>query len=243
MPKTHDLHGINVVPLGSAGQINVRYHPLPDECPVCHAHGEPKVLAPAFFGPYPGGRFELAFQCTRQACGRVFVGTYEHTNVDSPIGEGHYRLQTTAPMTFLAATFPECVESTSPTFVKVYNQALAAEVHSLDQLTGIGLRKALEFLVKDFAIARNAAQADAIKKSPLAQCINKYIEDANVKKCAPRAAWLGNDETHYIRKWTDRDIGDLKLLLKLTVNWVENVLLTEVYEREMPDANEIAPSA
>jgi hypothetical protein len=35
----------------------------------------------------------------------------------------------------------------SPTFVEIYNQSLAAEAMRLSQLTGIGLRKALEFLV------------------------------------------------------------------------------------------------
>ncbi|HKW51946.1 MAG TPA: hypothetical protein VJQ53_09455, partial [Candidatus Eisenbacteria bacterium] len=37
-------------------------------------------------------------------------------------------------------------------------QAMAAEGASLDQLVGMGLRKALEFLVKDFAISSAAAR-------------------------------------------------------------------------------------
>ncbi len=242
MPTAHDLHGINVRPLGGAGEINVRYHPLPHECPICHAHAEPKILGSAFVGRHPGGCFELAVQCPRLACGRLFVATYEHTTVESPIGDGYYRLQRTAPTAFQAAPFPECIQSTSPTFVQIYNQALAAEAHSLDQLTGIGLRKALEFLVKDFAVAKHADQAEATRKATLSQCINKFGEDPNVKKCAARAAWLGNDETHYIRKWTDRDVGDLKLLLKLTVNWIENVLLTENYEKAMPNGAKTATS-
>jgi hypothetical protein len=54
-----------------------------------------------------------------------------------------------------------------------------------------------------------------------------------VKECAKRAAWLGNDETHYTRKWETKDVSDLKLLVKLTVNWIDNVLLTEKYIAEM----------
>jgi hypothetical protein len=50
---------------------------------------------------------------------------------------------------------------------------------------------------------------------------------------AKRAAWLGNDEIHYVRKWEDRDINDLKILIELTCGWVRNNLLTEKYMAEM----------
>jgi hypothetical protein len=42
-------------------------------------------------------------------------------------------------------------------------------------------------------------------------------------------AWRGNDETEYTRKWEGRGIQALKLPVKLAVNWVENVLLTQKY--------------
>ena len=100
-------------------------------------------------------------------------------------------------------------------------------------MTGIGLRKALEFLVKDFALKEHPDKEDAIKKTFLGSCIENYIDDANVKECARRAAWLGNDETHYLRKWTDKDVKDLKLLITLTVHWIDNVLLTRKYLAEM----------
>lgn len=104
----------------------------------------------------------------------------------------------------------------------------------LQQLVGCGLRKALEFLVKDFAIKQNPEHEESIKSTLLGQCIRTHIDDPNTKACAERAAWLGNDETHYVRKWTDKDIQDLKRLVKLTVNWVENAVLTQKYEADMP---------
>lgn len=48
-----------------------------------------------------------------------------------------------------------------------------------------------------------------------------------------RAVWLGNDETHYVRKWEEKDVNDLKLLVRLTVNWIDNVLLTKKYIADM----------
>jgi hypothetical protein len=133
----------------------------------------------------------------------------------------------------LVASFPDEIRSVSATFVEVFNQAIAAEALGLGQLTGIGLRKALEFLVKDFAIQQKPAERAAIEQARLGVCINSYIDDPNVRACATRAAWLGNDEAHYLRKWEDRDIDDLKRLIRLTTNWVENVLLTGHYVENM----------
>lgn len=119
-------------------------------------------------------------------------------------------------------------------FVEIYNDARAAEGQGLAQLVGIGLRKAVEFLIKDFSVHQHPDQTDRIKSMMLGPCINEYVTDQNVKDCAKRAAWLGNDETHYIRKWEDKDITDLKLLVRLTTNWVDNVLLTQKYVADMP---------
>ena len=137
---------------------------------------------------------------------------------------------------------PESIQEISPTFSDVYNQALASEAFELSQLTGIGLRKALEFLIKDFAITRIDEDEDDEKKKKeeeiramfLGACINKYIDDRRLKATAHRASWLGNDETHYTRRWEDKDIEDLKVLIQLTMNWVENVLLTDEYTDSMP---------
>ena len=63
--------------------------------------------------------------------------------------------------------------------------------------------------------------------------IGQYVEDANIKACAKRAVWLGNDETHYVKKWGDKDISDLKVLIKLTVGWVQNCILTQQYIADM----------
>ena len=115
---------------------------------------------------------------------------------------------------------------------------MAAEAMQLGQLVGMGLRKALEFLVKDFAIrqAKSDAEKEQIKKKLLAKCIEEHIADAPVREAAKRAVWLANDETHYVRRWEDKDITDVKKLVRLTVNAIENALLTEHYVREMPEA-------
>jgi len=49
-----------------------------------------------------------------------------------------------------------------------------------------------------------------------------------------RAVWLGNDETHYLRKWEQKDLTDLKNLIGLTVHWIEMEELTETVMKDMP---------
>jgi len=99
----------------------------------------------------------------------------------------------------------------------------------------MGLRKALEFLIKDFAIHEYPDRKSDIEKSQLASVIGQYVTDPNVKSCATRAVWLGNDETHYMRKWEDKDITDLQTLVRLTVIWIESHQMTKTYLEAMPE--------
>ena len=69
----------------------------------------------------------------------------------------------------------------------------------------------------------------------LGKCINEHIENQKLKDIAKRATWLGNDETHYVRKWQGKNITDLKLLIDLTVHWIETEILTEKLIAEMPE--------
>jgi hypothetical protein len=101
-------------------------------------------------------------------------------------------------------------------------------------VAGPGYRKALEFLIKDYLIFVEPDKADSIKPTALQNLIQNKITDVNLKTSAERATWLGNDETHYLRKWESQDIGDLKLLITLTVNWAENCILTSEFKIKMP---------
>lgn len=49
--------------------------------------------------------------------------------------------------------------------------------------------------------------------------INK-IDNTSIKELTRYATWVGNYETHYIRKWEDRDIHDLKTPIDLTCQYI-----------------------
>jgi hypothetical protein len=55
------------------------------------------------------------------------------------------------------------------------------------------------------------------------------------KATASRAAWLGNDETHYVRKWEQADLESLKKFIQLTMHWIEMEELTKEGEKGMPE--------
>ena len=198
---------------------------FPDECPICHRHVSPTALGAAV----NASRDELqaVYRCTNGACDSIFIGIYA-------VMQGTGTLVRTTPTTPTSKEFEQTICDLSPAFVKIYNQAIAAEAFELDQVVGIGLRKALEFLIKDFATKQAPAEADSIKTLSLSKVINTYIADENLKKVAERATWLGNDETHYERIWEEKDLEDLKRLIRLSVNWIDNVLTTEQYIESMP---------
>ena len=44
---------------------------------------------------------------------------------------------------------------------------------------------------------------------------------------ASRSAWLGNDQTHYVQRFEDKDINDMKNFIKASVYWISMELITE----------------
>lgn len=201
---------------------------VPDSCPLCHKNIHPKFAYASRNEPV----VQAIFQCTSQECQNLFIGTY-FRQPKSNLGTKTYDLFQTAPVVPQKVNFPEQISSISPMFVEIYNQAIAAESIQLNQIVGIGLRKSLEFLIKDYSVSEHPDKTEEISKITLSQCIENYVSEARIKECARRATWLGNDETHYIRKWESKDVEDLKLLVRLTVNWIESSLLTKHYLSEM----------
>lgn len=207
------------------GKANVSVNSIPDECPICHHNIEPRHL---FATETANGAFDFAFKCPRQQCYRVFIGRYL---IDARNGSFH--LQETTPSTVVVPEMPQDLKALSPDFVETHADALRAEMRGYKRVTGPGYRKSLEFLVKDYCILKHPREAETIRSAPLGKVIEDFIDDAKIKACAKRATWLGNDETHYVRKWEDKDINDMKNLITLTSRWIETNLLTDKYMKEM----------
>ena len=120
--------------------------------------------------------------------------------------------------------FSKGITEISPQFVTIYQQAESAENHSLSEICGLGYRKALEFLIKDYCIFLHPDNEEAIQKKFLSNCIKDYIDNPRIKALAEASAWLGNDETHYIRKHPAYSISDLKVFINATVAFIDSEL-------------------
>lgn len=200
----------------------------PDRCPIClHAIGPVDTEQ---HWVVEQRRVEIVFRCPRPECQHYFVARYNW----KPPKNHEYSLFEAVPLTVVPTTRSEVITSVSPDFVAVCREAEEADRRHLKRICGPGYRKALEFLIKDYIIKSRLGKADEIKGLSLGKCIKTYIKNAEIRLVAERAVWLGNDEAHYLRKWAEKDLNDLRTLIELTVHWIEMEHLTEQAVKGMP---------
>ena len=137
------------------------------------------------------------------------------------------------PKPQIKATIPENVANVSPLFKEIYDQAMIADREGLNLIVGMSLRKALEFLVKDFLISEESNDRNTIENKRLYLCIKDHFPPGNLKDSLTVSVWLANDETHYLRNHDDMDLEDLKGILSLTISEISNrILVKEIKNRK-----------
>jgi len=216
---------------------NLNVDRLPDECPFCKKKGKPTYLIGRLLNQIPH-KIRLAFHCPVADCQEIYAASYANSSATAEHAES--KLEKTLYLRPVEAVpIPESIVKVSPLFCQTFSQAHVAEFNSLDQIAGPGYRKSLEFLIKDFLVnyvfRTKADMVETIRSMFLGKCIEDLIDEKRIKSCAKRAAWLGNDETHYTRKWEEKDIHDLKSLINMTVNWIDLVIESDSYLESMPD--------
>lgn len=174
---------------------------------------------------------QVVYRCPKQDCEKYFISYYTSSDWSS----SNFRLVYSKPLNKITRTFDEFILNTSQNFVKIYNEAFIAEQDGLLEICWVWYRKALEFLIKDYLISEKPDDAENIKKLLLWECIKTYITDTNIKNIAKRAVWLWNDETHYTKKWENKDLSDLKKLIDVTIYWMESANITKSIVDDMPE--------
>lgn len=198
---------------------------LPDTCPSCLTALEPTILTGMFL-PFDSsdsddiGMLYVLYHCPK--CDECFLGKYHYHYGDYLLY--HAQLICYLPHPKRSENFPQNIQDVSPKFVEIYNQAFLAEQQGLTEICGLGYRKALEFLVKDYAIFLNENDSDSIKPMHLANCIDKYIESSHIRNLAKASAWIGNDETHYTRKHEDYGLSHLKSFIAAATSLISSEL-------------------
>ncbi len=199
----------------------------PNKCPICNSSISPDKISETLNKNI--NLISILFTCP--ACGKGFVShyIYSESNLEVHNGYDYYRIDLidSFPKFPKQIHFDDYIENISSSFTEIYNQAVSAESHELNQISGIGYRKALEFLIKDYCIYRNNDKESEIKSMLLSQVITTYIDSPKIQNLAKASAWIGNDETHYVKKFEDKDINDLKKFINATVAFITYELISD----------------
>ena len=186
---------------------------LPNKCPHCGMTMIPHVI-------YASSNEEcqdwsktigVFLQCSDSDCSNYFSERY----VSNPQTNSKFKIIPNTYRPPIIIDLPENIDKVSRDFVEIYSQATEAESRGLDQIAGVGYRKSLEFLIKDHLIRINPEEEDSIKSKMLGPVISKYLGDfPKLQNLARAATWIGNDETHYIKRHDDKDIRDMKQFIR-----------------------------
>lgn len=176
---------------------------IPGVCPCCHRAVLPEICRACYTDSSDVSRGIVVLLCP--GCSNFFVAIYDF---DSKAKD-----YVVYPKEKSNINIDDIIRNISPMFCKIYEEACCAEQHDLMEIAGIGYRKALEFLVKDYAIHENPSEKEKIEGELLAQSI-KRIDNSKLQILASRAAWIGNDETHYVRKHETLDVEHMKKFIR-----------------------------
>ena len=205
MKKTINIHYRDY---SSEAEVN-----LPNKCPHCGVTMNPNVIFASSNDESNDSKKVIGvfLQCSDSDCYNYFSERYFYGS------QSDFKFQL-IPNTYrppIKVELPENIEKVSSSFVEIYSQATKAETEGLDQIAGVGYRKSLEFLIKDHVIRNQPEKEDSVKNKMLGPVISEYLSDfPKLQTLAKAATWIGNDETHYVRRHNDKDIRDMKQFIK-----------------------------
>lgn len=160
-----------------------------------------------------GTIINITYRCT--SCDKIFHVSYKKTK-----DEEIFIPYSVFP-NFQGKEFSKEIQSVSPRFIKLYNQAYKAEYDTNYELAGCGYRNALEVLIKDYAINILGEKKEDVVKYKLYKAIELYLKDVDMSNCADVVRILGNDNTHYERDYENIDFDVLKQYLNIFIEMIE----------------------
>ncbi|MFT8476620.1 MAG: hypothetical protein ABF682_04345 [Liquorilactobacillus sp.] len=191
---------------------------IDEYCPHCKMSISPKVVYATSslpLQPLIENSIALFMQCTRSNCKKFY-------SIEFPCKVDKFKelidIQPAVKYTYsphLENTLPPNLNETFPDFKKIYDQSLEAESLGLDEIAGVGYRKAVEFLIKEYVIKQNPEKKQKVESKFLGKVIKEDLGDIpKVQTLAQAAVWIGNDETHFTRTHEDKDLRDMKSFLE-----------------------------
>ena len=212
----------------------VDYQPV-TICPMCHRGIVPHILGAITVCPRRDNNLHVWQYCP--ACHETFISY--HYQRPNDLG---FIFETAIPSRREPLHVKPEIQAISPNFVQIYTESMFAYHEDCMQIAGMGLRKAIEFLVKDFLISRHPEETEKIKRCATIDAIRK-ISNEEIKTLAERIEWLANDETHYVRLHPEFDTeGLFRLVEALMYFIVSDIRVQEAKQIEHKKHPKIKPS-
>lgn len=188
-------------------------YPKPATCPHC-GFGTDAVFVDKTTFDF-NSKILLIATCRCTSCNKSFFFACER----EPKGDGKFICM--HPDISFKPYENDMLQSISPRFIEMYNQSLQAEFVESFDLAAMGFRSALEILVKDYAINELNVPEDKASKKTLFDAIEAYLGQTDLLKTADVIRILGNDHTHYKRKYPQHDFSLLKGYMDIFLKQVE----------------------
>lgn len=194
----------------SSHKINLIF---PKMCCICHNEDFELEFLTGVFIKGDHKNLESVFQCTNTECNRLLIGYYTRVNVYIP-----FELVKLEPNHIPDKNFSPEIKEISPRFIKLFNQLIKAEQKNLALIFGIGYRKALEFLIKDYLVYLDPKRKDKFINESLKYCLYKL--DNNIPDISKKITWLRSDVDVYYREWNGKDVNDLKKMIEIISSFI-----------------------
>lgn len=188
---------------------------VPSKCPHCHKEMTASIIMQSKpIEIKQVKRIGLLAQCT--ICDQFFalgyLYRYNYEKHETVLIPYNYSPE-------INIEIPENINKISEKFEEIYRQSKLAEAYNLNQIAGMGYRKSIEYLVKDYLIFKKVGNPDDILKMRLGNAIDK-IDNDQIKNLARASTYIGNDETHPIKLQPNKDISDLKKFLEALIHYI-----------------------
>lgn len=208
-PHSCILHSVN-------SSYNSHFE-IPIICPHCNYSIQPLIKESRLLSY--GSKNLLVISYNGNCCSEPFYATYISSDNNS------FQLLDIFPH-LKPCVIPEIIKSLSPRYANLYEQSYTAEQNGHIELAGSGYRNAIEVLIKDFAIKKLNADEKTVCKMDLYTAIGSYLKEINIDTSAADVIRvLGNDYTHYERRYDDIDFVVVKKYLEIFMQQIETKLL------------------
>lgn len=184
----------------------------PATCPFCGFGTDAPFIKNEIFSFNSHHLLAATCQCTSCRKTFFFMCEYEQSSSYKPI---------LYPEISFVPYENQTLSAISERFIDMYNQALQCEFVGNIELAAIGYRSALEILIKDFAINELSQDPSDVSKKKLCAAIGEYLNQPDLVKTADVIRILGNDYTHYERKYPEHDFTLLKGYMEIFLKQIE----------------------